>query len=276
MLTAFLFASQFYLMSDRAFFWDAEKISNYTAIIQSSNPETIPLEGKEIEGKNILLLVHGYNNNAAQALSTYQLINSHVSEFTDDRKSKFYDLVIGYLWPGDDSRLEYYDAKSRVPKIAQKMRSHLEFLSASAASVDVLAHSMGNLLLLEALDYKPTNGKKILRNFYAIAPAVDDESIEKKEKFYLSTQNCEKIFVFFSKRDDVLKWLYCLAEWDESLGYRGAEDPGKLPPNVQLINYTNFISNHSQYFTYLPFYDFIKQQFLLKPKLPVLTQTAEK
>jgi esterase/lipase superfamily enzyme len=262
-------------MSDRAFFWDAEKISNRTAFYQNSNPETI-LESKEIENKNILLLVHGYNNDAAQALSTYQLINVHVSEFKDGRDSKFYDLVIGYLWPGDDSGLEYYDAKSHVSKTAPKMRSHLEFLSASAAKVDVLAHSMGNLFVLEALNYQSSPDKKILQNFYSIAPAVDDESVEKKGKYYFSTQNCDKVFVFFSKRDEVLKWLYSFAEWDLALGYEGAEAPNKLPPNVQLINYTNSISNHSQYFTYLPFYEFIKQQFLLEP-VPVLkTQTAEK
>src|SRR5262249_30867098 len=78
---------------------------------------------------------------------------------------------------------------------------------------------------------------------------------------YQSTQNCEKLFVFFSKRDDVLKWLYHLVEWDEALGYEGIEDITKLPQNVELLDYTEFVGGHNQYFTYLPIYDFIKSQF---------------
>ena len=77
------------------------------------------------------------------------------------------------------------------------MRSHLEFLSASAARVDVLAHSMGNRLVFEALDFPSNRGKKVVHNLYSLAAAVDGESIEKKEKYYRSTQNCEKIFVFY-------------------------------------------------------------------------------
>ncbi|HEY2810251.1 MAG TPA: alpha/beta hydrolase [Rhabdochlamydiaceae bacterium] len=262
MLLDLLLASQFWLMSDRASFWDANKISNHTEFMQDSNPKNIILYNKEIKNKNVLLLVHGYNNNPEEALSTYHLVNLYVSAFKAKAQSKFYDLVIGYLWPGDDSPLKYYDAKRHVSKLAKTMRSHLEILSASAARLDVLAHSMGNRLVLEALNYAPSGNKKIVHNFYSLAAAVNDESIEKNEKYYPSTQNCERIFVFYSRNDGVLKWDYSLAERDEALGYEGAKDPMRLPGNVQLINYTNFIGQHSQYFMFLPIYDFIKTHFL--------------
>lgn len=100
-----------------------------------------------------------------------------------------------------------------------------------------------------------------MHNFYSLAAAVDNESIEKKEKYYHSTQNCENLFVFYSKRDGVLKWDYNLAEGDRALGCGGAEEPKRLPDNVQLINYTHFVGEHSQYFTVLPIYEFIKEQF---------------
>jgi esterase/lipase superfamily enzyme len=263
MLSGLLLASQFWLMSDRASFWDAEKISNHTEFMQGSNLQKTTFDSEKIKGKNILLLVHGYNNDPEEALSTYRLINIHVSAFKDSRHSKFYDFIIGYLWPGDDSSLKYYDAKLHVSKLATTMRSHLEFLSDSAAKVDVLAHSMGNRLMFEALNYQFNMTKKIVNNFYSLAAAVDDESIETNEKYYLSVQNCEKMFIFYSKRDDVLKWYYSLVEWDKALGYEGAENPKKLPENVELINYTNLISQHSQYFTILPVYEFIKKQFLI-------------
>src|SRR5579871_3694222 len=140
MLLGLLFASQFWLMSDRASFWDADKISNHTELMRVSNPQKTAFDSREIKGKNVLLLVHGYNNKPEEALSTYRLINVHVSAFKDSHRSKFYDLIIGYLWPGDDSPLKYYDAERHVSKLAETMRSHLELLSATAARVDVLAH----------------------------------------------------------------------------------------------------------------------------------------
>jgi esterase/lipase superfamily enzyme len=268
MLLGLLLASQLWLMSDRASFWDADKISNHTEIAQESNKKNRTLVSREIKGKNILLLVHGYNDNAREALSTYRLINVHVSAFMDSHQPKFYDYVIGYLWPGFDEPWEYFKAQHNVSELAKKMRSHLEFLSATAAKVDVLAHSMGNLLMLEALDYNSDREKKIVQNYYALAPAVDDETIEKKEKYYYSTQNCEKLFVFYSKRDEVLKWSYSLAEGHRALGFEGAEHLDELPQNVHLINCTSFVGQHSQYFTVLPIYEFIKNQFLLYPKRP--------
>lgn len=263
MLLGLLIASQLWLMSDRASFWNDDKISDHTEFMLGSSLQRATLDSEKIKGKNILLLVHGYNNDPEEALSTYRLINIHLSSVKKGRGSKFYDLIIGYLWPGDDSFLKYYDAKHHVSKLAKTMRSHLEFLSDSAVTVDVLAHSMGNRLMLEALNSPFHMPKKIVHNFYSFAAAVDDKSVEVNEKYYLSTQNCEKLFVFYSKRDDVLKWCYSLAEWDPALGYEGAENPKKLPKNVELINYTDLIGQHSQYFSVLPAYEFIEKQFLI-------------
>ncbi len=262
MLLGLLLASQFWLMSDRTSFWNADKISDHTEFMEKANIQKTTFDSKEMKGKNVLLLVHGYNNKPEEALSTYRLINIHVSAFKNKHHSKFYDLIIGYLWPGDDSPLKYYDAERHVSKLAATVRSHLELFSASSARVDVLAHSMGNRLMFEALNFHSNAAKKIVHNFYSFAAAVDNESIEINEKYYPSTQNCEKIFVFYSKHDNVLKWSYSLAEWDKALGYEGVENSKKLPANVQLIDYTNFIGQHSQYFSYLPAYDFIKNQFL--------------
>jgi esterase/lipase superfamily enzyme len=253
-----IIASQLLLMSDRASFWDPDKIADHTRIVQESTRHTARLTTQDIQGKNVLLLVHGYNNNAKEALSTYRLINSNLS-------GPNYDYVIGYLWPGYEEALEYFKAKHHVPTLAKKMRSHLEFLSASAAKLDVLAHSMGNFLILEALNYDPLQKKKLVQNYFALAPAVDDESLEKREKYYPSTQNCENLFVFYSKGDEVLKWSYSFAEIDRALGYEGAEHPKRLPPNVHLINYSNSIGGHSAYFTFPPIYEFIKNQTLPKP-----------
>jgi esterase/lipase superfamily enzyme len=265
MLSGLLIASQFLLVSDRASLWDPDKLSTQTIIMQEPTEKKIPLIKWNMKGKKVLLLVHGFNNNAQEALSTYRLIDTNLSTFMNERRSSSYDYVIGYLWPGYHEAWEYFEAKQNVAKLAIKLRSHLEALADSGAKVDVLAHSMGNFLVLEALNYPSPQNKKLVNNYYSLAAAVDDETLEKGQKYYNSTQNCEKLFVFYSNGDEVLKWSYRIAEWDKALGSIGAEHPDKLSQNVQLINYTKFIGAHSQYFTYLPIYAFIGNDFLTRP-----------
>jgi len=165
MLLSLLLTSQLWLMSDRASIWNADKISDHTVFMQGSNLTESAFDSEEIRGKNVLLLIHGYNNNSKEALSTYRLINAHVSAFKDNRQTKFYDIVLGYLWPGNDQSVEYYDARRHVSELAKTLRSHLEFLAASSGKVDVLAHSMWNNHVLEALIYPSIGNKKIDKNF---------------------------------------------------------------------------------------------------------------
>ncbi len=267
MLSYLLLATQFLLMSDRAGFWDPEKISHHTKIMDESTEQKVTLTAQDMEDKNILLLVHGFNTDPKQVLTNYRLIHHHLSEFAG---SKPYDYVVGYLWPGGDEPLEYFKAKHHVEELVKRMRSHLEFFSAPAARLDVMAHSMGNFLMLEALDYAPE--RKLVRNYYSLAAAVDDESLEKKQKYYPSTQNCENLFVFYSKRDDVLKLFYPIAEDDKALGYEGAEHPDRLGQNIHLLNYTEFVDGHSGYFTYLPIYDFIMNQLHLQSQIQAVSE----
>src|SRR5271163_1739228 len=111
MLSGLLIASQFLLVSDRASFWDPDKLSTQTIIVQEPAEKNIPLTGWDIKGKRVLLLVHGYNNNAQEALTTYHLIDANLSAFMNEHHSLSYDYVIGYLWPGYHESWEYFEAK---------------------------------------------------------------------------------------------------------------------------------------------------------------------
>ncbi|MES2345471.1 MAG: alpha/beta hydrolase [Chlamydiota bacterium] len=256
-----LLAANLLLMSDRDLFWDADKIAQTTEI--SWDQSTSRVSTDVLRGKKILVLVHGFNNDAKDALSTYRTINEHFSTLLDADGNNFYDLVIGYLWPGCDEGLDYYYAKKNVRKLASRMRSHLTLFDTYASQVDVLAHSMGNYLVLEALDFSTTIAQtKPVRIFYSIAPAIDNESIEEGETYYNSTQNCEKFFVFHSTQDKVLHYLYSASEFDKALGFEGVENIKKLPCNVQLVDCSSFALGHSAYFTANALYDFIRNQLL--------------
>jgi esterase/lipase superfamily enzyme len=277
---ALLIASHLLLMSDREHFWNPDKISTNTEILWEENHKAVSSSFEGLKDKKVLLLVHGYNNSIASTMQTYHLIKKNIEKIEKQNGSTLYDVIIGYVWPGYQNTLEYYAAKENAHRLAKRLRSQLGHLSAATAHIDVLAHSMGNRLVLEALNVQPVKPlKKIVQNFYSLAAAVDGESIEKNQKYYNATLRCQNIYVFYSKRDDVLKFYYAIAEFDEALGYEGTESRKKLPRNVQLLDCSLFIKEHSQYFTALPFYEFIrKQRFHELPPISVesLIQVVDK
>jgi len=157
--------------------------------------------------------------------------------------------------------LEYFFAEKNAMELAARVRSHIRELSSAAWHLDLFAHSLGNRLMLEAL-HVPTHKmrKKLVRNFYSLAPAVKDDAIEIDHKFYRSVQHCEKMFVFHSDQDEVLKIAFFLAEWSKALGYEGFDNRGIEPKNVQFVDCTELVDGHSAYFDIGAIYSFLKNQ----------------
>lgn len=279
-----MLVSHLLVMSDRDHFCDASKISKQTEITWDLVQKALPFDKKELKDKRILFVVHGFNNTSNEAIQTYRTVADHITALRDTEGNAFYDVVIGYLWPGYDDKLEYYAAKKQARKLKDKMLSHLTFLSSTASKVDVMAHSMGNCLMFEALNFSPKKkAKKLIKNFYSLAAAVDNESVEKSQKYFHVSKNCEDIYIFYSKKDEVLEFLYAIAEWDKALGFDGIENLEKMPKNMQLIDCTSFISGHSEYFNVANVYDYIRDQLVKQmpsslrdlPNLPLKKNEVE-
>lgn len=258
-----LLVSQLLLMSDREHFGEPEKLSENTEIAWDDVAKKLFMDIKQLENKKVLCVVHGFNNTAIEAIQSYRIVSDRIASLIDVDGKPFYDLVIGYLWPGYDDKLEYYMAREHAVKLKEKMLEHLRFLALKTKSVDVMAHSMGNRLVFEALNFPPKkNAKSLIQNLYSLAAAIDNESIEKNNKYFHTSKNCNQIFIFHSNKDEVLKFLYTIAEWDKALGLEGVEDLKMLPDNVQLIDCTSFVSRHNQYFGAAHVYGFIRSQLL--------------
>lgn len=256
-----LLAANFLVMSDRSQFWDADTISAETKVIEKGKVKNVNFA--EFTGKKVLLLVHGFNNTAEEALATYSEINKHLSTLG------LYDTIIGYLWPGYNSRTEYFSAEKNAETLAARLRLHLSLLATFAIKVDLLAHSMGNRLVLEALESDSKHQKrKLINNFYSLAPAVNEDSIDKNQTYYHSTEQCKKMFVFHSDHDEVLKVLYTIAEKSKALGAQGDMAPVLTPKNVQFIDCSDFVDGHSGYFTVASLYTFIQNH--VTGKMPAM------
>ncbi len=264
-------ASSFVVMSDCDQFLNVDKISTQTEIEWDSKEDDPLIDFNALTGKKVLLVVHGYNTDAKSAKASYRLVYDQVVKLQDSDGQDFYDTVIGYLWPGYANSMEYFAARKHAEALSQRMRHNLSLLSSTAAQVDIMAHSMGNRLILEALDYAFAPYKKnLVQNFYSFAAAVNDQSIEKKHSFYRSTQNCQDVYVFHSNRDDVLKLFYPIAEHEEALGYEGIGHLAMLPHNIQFIDCSSVVSGHGEYFAAPSLYDFIKKRLLNQLPTPAL------
>lgn len=190
-----------------------------------------------LAAERILLLVHGYNNEFDEMADAYATVAA--------KASGMYDMVLGFSWPGGDRGYEWLSAKSRANAAALRLRKFLEDISEHVSAIDIMSHSLGGRVTLRAL----RGCSAQIRNYYATAPAVDNEALEPGEEFSRKKLSCENIFVMHSRRDPVLKAAYKLAEWDNALGLTGPENPGFVLDSEGLfvVNCKNMVRRHGGY-----------------------------
>lgn len=261
------------VISSRKNFWEPIAFSN-KEIIRNVDLTNATDQGSDmsdadfkttIAGKKLLLLIHGYNNDEKAIRSSYNIIEKMMTTHGLLGPGTPYDLLIGYAWPGGDLALSYTFAKKRAEKAAPRVQTMLLSIAANAAALDINTHSLGARVALQALKGVPG---KPMRGLYMLAPAVDDESIENGQKFYSSTQACQKAYVFHSKFDPVLKNWFVLGDFDQALGANGPEDPASIinhSANVKVVNCKNLIKSHSGYKDEPKVYQYLLNEFTGTP-----------
>lgn len=259
------------IISAREGFWSDDALANKDAIravdLVGDKPSKIIEEDKffeGIKGKRILIIIHGYNNGKEDVHSAYALIEKNVKKHVKGDGS--YDEVIGYIWPGGETAINYYSAKSRANKLGRRVGLLFQRMFDNDVTVDVMGHSMGSRVILKALD---TRAEKVVQNVFLLASAVDNECLEKTEKFYPATKRCSNAFVFHTKHDTTLSIFYRGAELDNALGLTGPENPEDIishsspskasTPSVYVINCKNKIKRHGDYKREKLLYTYISQ-----------------
>ena len=206
----------------------------------------------KIRNKKVCILVHGYNNEFFEVCDSYQIMESNIAEYLDGT----YDMVIGYTWPGGNQKLEWWDAKSRANAVARMFRQLLDSLSSETIQIDLISHSLGARVCLKALK---DASKQLVENYYCMAGAVDNESLELDEEFHPSLKNIKKLFVLHSARDEVLAFAYQAAELDNAIGLFGPEDFRSIIDfNIYVANCKKVVANHGGYKRSRAVFDYIK------------------
>jgi len=220
---------------------------------------------KDFPQKRILLLIHGYNSEYARAYNAYRTISQRIKHTVPECDYE----IVGFNWPGGDSPVDYFAAKSRAKKVAPRLSYHISelFYSSGNQKVDILCHSMGCLLTFEAMLKTEYN---VVGNIFAAAPAVDNESIQKKEEYGECVEKTERTVILFSNSDSVLKYSYSLAEMDHALGFSGVEKLNKVNPDkLSLVDCSGLDLTHNEYKTTQELYQLIGHCYDYSNKLPL-------
>ncbi len=216
-------------------------------LIDSRPTRTHPMSpttlARQIRGKHLVLLVHGYNNGYKSVCAAYQRIIDGMSQ-----AELPHDAVVGYLWPGGDKELGYWSARRRARHLAERMGAQLAFLCAHAARVDIMAHSMGCYLALRGLQKARLAEGAALGNLYLMAAAVKRNRLSDQRGFALPAARARGTYIFHSKEDEVLKFAFFIAaRGEKALGYSGPKPFETLVHNARVIDCTAADYDHGSY-----------------------------
>ena len=263
--------AKMHMVSCRREFWSATDFSTADEIREldlSGNgqapavPPAVFLAA--MAGKRVTVLVHGYNNEQRDVLDSYRTIDERMRLLGFlGRTGAQYDALVGFAWPGGASGVSFPFARARADDAAPRLRQLLAALQGSGATVDINSHSLGAHVTLEALrDASPS----VVRNAWNFASAVDNESVERGERYFEATQRCQRFYVFHSKNDPVLRVWYRVGDFfdfDTALGFSGPEDPRSImdhSSNVTVVNCKEIVSSHGGYRSAGQVWSFMQQE----------------
>lgn len=215
-----------------------------------------------IENKKVLILVHGYNSEKEEVIGAYSLIEKHHNKIW-----KKYDQIIGYIWPGGNYELDYFSAKNRSGAVSHRFKVLLKEMLTHCNEVGIMGHSLGCRVLLKAVDILKESGYSKTANMelYLTAAAVDNESLEKGERYFEATEMADMTYVFHSKNDPVLSFAYRLVEWDRALGLSGPENPAETLNVVKVVNCKKRVKKHGDYKRCEPLFEYLTKELSGSP-----------
>lgn len=184
--------------------------------------------------------IHGYNNNFEQALEELNEIGTNLA-----RRAGYKGLVIGFTWPSEGRTLDYLedrdDARESVTGFVHLMHLIKAIrMPAEECFVDVsmLAHSMGNYVLREGLDYFWKHVGYPWDDIYftqalMFAADIAYDSLESGGSGQAISSFSHRVTAYYSIHDDILGLSARVKHFGtRRLGRSGPEGYGKLPENV--------------------------------------------
>lgn len=167
------------------------------AFIASVNRE---LAKRTPENRKILFFVHGFNNSASEAVL-------RLSQFVED--TGFQGVPILFSWASAAAGSKYvYDLNSVFVARSQLYRTTQILNQTKARTVDIFAHSMGTLLVMEGLVNEKQSGRLVntgrIEHIVLASPDIDIDLFE-TQVAALPRSLVEKMYLLISEDDAALR-----------------------------------------------------------------------
>jgi hypothetical protein len=213
-----------------------------------------------VEGKRCVMFLHGYASSPpAIGVAYNELIVGMVERglYAPYVESAPYEVVIEGYWPGH-SKYGYYFAEWSAEGLLKPGSGDCfaEVLAdARPASLDLVMHSMGNRVGLDAVRH----GLRA-RNLFMCAAAVDDDCLSSGGEFSTAVETISgKCVVFHSRRDAALA-SYRFAKLDRALGAYGPQDGLARSASILSVDANEWSDAHSAFRNRPEFYQQWKAQ----------------
>lgn len=163
-----------------------------------------------IEDRRVQLFVHGFKNTRAQLEKFYGEMHT--------RSGSMYDEAIGFAWPSGATPFAWPVVRTAsLGPAAEALHTALRNIrAANPRSIDIVAHSLGCILTMEALDCK-------VDNIFLMAPAMTRSLAKYRDRVEAHASN---VYVLRSKRDAVLSLSMLWWPYRRALGQFGESTPG--------------------------------------------------
>ena len=211
-----------------------------TGFLQAVNAA---LRAHSPENRNILVFVHGYNSTLSEAVLL-------MTQFAED--SGFQGVPVLFSWASRGGVRDYlYDLNSALVARDDLIEGSGLLLQTNAHAIDVVAHSMGNFLTVEALRQAKIEGEfnrnGRLRNIILVSPDIDVDLFKRQMRVFPREER--NFFVLISADDKALAASKRLSGGVPRVGNEDAAALAELGVTViDLTKVDDFSgSNHSKF-----------------------------
>lgn len=237
--------------------WSRRTEAQFRALLAGDAAAFPVLDGSLHEQqRHVTLFVHGYNNDWEDAALRYRSLCERLFGGADSL-----GICILFTWPSDGMATNYLpdraDARKAAPDLASVLVSLYDWMlqkqgeqdpqKACRAKTSIIAHSMGNYVLQNAMQLAWTRSNRpllvsLINQLVMVAADVDNDLFDSGETVDGSDGDAManltyRITALYSGRDSVLGLSAGLKHFGKRrLGRSGLDDPGAVPDNVWQVD----------------------------------------
>ncbi|WP_323676196.1 DUF726 domain-containing protein [Halorubellus sp. PRR65] len=190
----------------------------------------------------LVVYVHGLGAPEVEALN--QAYTTRTALRNDDVRHP----VVGYSW---DSDRDWGPAKRTADANGPALANWLaRWAAEDGRPVHVVAHSLGARVVCECLRALAADGETdALATVSLLGGAIPRGSVETGARYGDAIEAAAPQFTnFYSRKDNVLGWIYRASDGTNAVGHGGIADPDHAPDSYEDVDVSDRVNDHYSYY----------------------------